>query len=83
MLQHLEQFDSTLSLDENIEKLFFSRTAFFSEEQIKTVVTGEKLNPVAYNSIIDANAQDELYTPIIAWGNAAPHSGGNSNGGKK
>lgn len=54
--KYLEQFDSTLSLDENIERLFFSRTAFFSEEQIKTVVTSEKLNPVAYNSIIDAIA---------------------------
>ena len=54
--KYLEQFDSKLSLDENIEKLFFSRNAFFSEEQIKTVITGEKSNPVAYNSIIDAIA---------------------------
>ena len=54
--KYLEQFDSTLSLDENIEKLFFSRNAFFSEEQIKTVITAEKSNPVAYNSIIDAIA---------------------------
>ena len=53
---YLEQFDSNLSLDENIEKLFFSRNGFFSEEQIKTVITGEKSNPVAYNSIIDAIA---------------------------
>ena len=54
--KYLEQFDSKLSLDENIEKLFFSRNAFFSEEQIKTVITSEKSNPVAYNSIIDAIA---------------------------
>ena len=55
--KYLEQFDSNLSLDENIEKLFFSRNAFFSEEQIKTVITAEKSNPVAYNSIIDAIAK--------------------------
>lgn len=54
--KYIEQFDSKIPLDENIEKLFFSRNAFFSEEQIKTVITGEKSNPVAYNSIIDAIA---------------------------
>jgi len=54
--KYLEQFDSKQSLNENIEKLFFSRNAFFSEEQIKTVITAEKSNPVAYNSIIDAIA---------------------------
>ncbi len=54
--KYIEQFDSKISLDENIERLFFSRNAFFSEEQIKTVITGEKSNPVAYNSIIDAIA---------------------------
>ena len=55
--KYLEQFDSKLSLDENIVKLFFSRNSFFSEEQIKTVITAEKSNPVAYNSIIDAIAK--------------------------
>ena len=55
--KYLEQFDSKLSFDENIVKLFFSRNSFFSEEQIKTVITAEKSNPVAYNSIIDAIAK--------------------------
>ena len=55
--KYLEQFDSKLSLDENIVKLFFSRNSFFSEEQIKTVITAEKSNPVSYNSIIDAIAK--------------------------
>ena len=65
--KYLEQFDSKLSLDENIEKLFFSRNAFFSEEQIKTVITGEKSNPVAYNSIIDAIANGKTkYNEIQA-----------------
>lgn len=54
--KYLEQFDDSLSLDENIERLFFSESAFFSDEQIKTVITGEKSNPVAYNSIIAAIA---------------------------
>ena len=54
--KYLEQFDSALPLDENIQTLFFSRNAFFSEEQIKTVITSERSNPVAYNSIIDAIA---------------------------
>lgn len=65
--KYLEQFDSKLSLDENIEKLFFSRNSFFSEEQIKTVITGEKSNPVAYNSIIDAIANGKTkYNEIQA-----------------
>ena len=65
--KYLEQFDSKRSLDENIERLFFSRNAFFSEEQIKTVITGEKSNPVAYNSIIDAIANGKTkYNEIQA-----------------
>ena len=65
--KYLEQFDSRIPLDENIEKLFFSRNAFFSEEQIKTVITGEKSNPIAYNSIIDAIANGKTkYNEIQA-----------------
>ena len=54
--KYLEQFDKKLSLDENIENLFFSRNAFFSDEQIKTIATGEKSNPAVYNSMISAIA---------------------------
>ena len=54
--KYLEQFDDSIPLNQNIEKLFFSENSFFSDEQIKTVITGEKSNPVAYNSIIDAIA---------------------------
>ncbi len=54
--KYLEQFDDSIPLEDNIKELFFSRNAFFSDEQIKTVITGEKSNPVAYNSIIDAIA---------------------------
>ena len=54
--KYLEQFDDSSSLNHNIEKLFFSENSFFNDEQIKTIITGEKSNPVAYNSIIDAVA---------------------------
>lgn len=54
--KHLAQFDDKKSLDENIKKLFFSQTAFFSEEQIKTIVSSDKTSPTAYNSIIEAIA---------------------------
>lgn len=54
--KYIEQFDESLSLDENIKKLFFSRTAFFSEEQIKTIISGEKSNPSSYSAIVSAIA---------------------------
>ena len=54
--KYLEQFNDAFTLDDNIEKLFFSRNAFFSDEQIKTIITSEKSNPIAYNSIINAIA---------------------------
>ncbi|HAN43195.1 MAG TPA: hypothetical protein DCP98_07205 [Sphaerochaeta sp.] len=54
--KYIEQFDGSLSLDENIRRLFFSRTAFFSEEQVKTIISGEKSNPAAYSAIITAIA---------------------------
>ena len=54
--KHLIQFDDKKTLDENMEELFFSETAFFTEEQIKTLITSDKANPTAYNSIITAMA---------------------------
>lgn len=54
--KYLELLDNSLTLDENIEKFFFSRRAFISDEQIKNIITGEKSNPVAYNSMVDAIA---------------------------
>lgn len=54
--KYLEQFDDTITLDENIMNEFFSGSGYFTEEQIKTVITGDKSSPVAYNSILAAIA---------------------------
>ena len=54
--KYLEQFDDSKSLDTNIIKNFFSNTGYFTEEQVKTVITGEKSSPTTYNSIISAIA---------------------------
>ena len=54
--KYLEQFDSRKTLDENVREQFFSNTGYFTEEQVKTVITGEKQNPTAYISIISAIA---------------------------
>lgn len=54
--KYIDQFDPKKTLDENIKKEFFSSTGYFTEEQIRTVITGDKLNPAAYNAIISAIA---------------------------
>jgi len=64
--KHLIQFNDTKSIDENIEKLFFSETAYFTEEQIKTLITSDKANPTAYNSIIMAMANGKTKFNEIA-----------------
>lgn len=64
--KYLEQFDSRKSLDENIREQFFDSTGYFTEEQIKTVVTGERQNPTAYISIISAIASGHTKYSEIA-----------------
>lgn len=54
--KYITQFDTSITLDENIINQFFTAGGYFSEEQIKTVVTGDRLNPALYNSIISAIA---------------------------
>jgi len=54
--KYIKQFDCNHSLDENIKEQFFSTGGYFSEEQVKTVITSEKKNPSLYNSIISAIA---------------------------
>ena len=49
--KYIEQFDPKISLEENITEQFYSVGGYFSEEQVKTVVTGDKQNPALYNSI--------------------------------
>ena len=54
--KYIEQFDTSLSLEENILEQFYSIGGYFSEEQIKTIVSSERQSPGIYNSIISAVA---------------------------
>lgn len=54
--KYIEQFDVSKSLEENLIDEFFSFGGYFTEEQVKTIITSEKQNPVLYNSIVSAIA---------------------------
>lgn len=54
--KYLEQFNPDLDLRTNIVRQFFTGTGYFTEEQIRTIVTGDRLNPTAYNTILSAIA---------------------------
>ena len=62
----IEQFDDQCSLDENIINQFFSISGYFTEEQIKTVVSNEKQSPALYNSILSAVATGHTKNSEIA-----------------
>ena len=64
--KYIEQFDTALSLEENIVNQFYSTGGYFSEEQIKTVITSERQNPALYNSIISAIATGHTKNNEIA-----------------
>ena len=64
--KYIEQFDTNLPLEENIIAQFYSIGGYFSEEQIKTVITNEKQNPALYNSIISAVATGHTKNSEIA-----------------
>ncbi len=64
--KYIEQFDTKLSLEENIINQFYSIGGYFSEDQIKTVITNEKQNPALYNSIISAVATGHTKNNEIA-----------------
>lgn len=64
--KYIEQFDTRISLEDNIVELFYSIGGYFSEEQIKTVVTSERKNPAVYNSIISAVATGHTKNSEIA-----------------
>ena len=64
--KYIEQFDSGLSLEENIIDQFYSVGGYFSEEQVKTVVSSEKQSPALYNSIISAVATGHTKNSEIA-----------------
>ena len=64
--KYIEQFDTCNSLEDNIIEQFYSIGGYFSEEQIKTVITNEKQNPALYNSIISAVATGHTKNSEIA-----------------
>lgn len=64
--KYIEQFDTNVSLDENIIEQFFSMGGYFSEEQIRTVITNERQNPALYNSIISGVATGHTKNSEIA-----------------
>ena len=64
--KYIEQFDVSETLEENIIEQFYSIGGYFSEEQIKTVITSEKQNPALYNSIISAVATGHTKNNEIA-----------------
>jgi len=64
--KYLEQFDPNKSLEQNIVEQFYTSTGYFTEEQIKTLVTAEKANPTAYSSIIAAVANGHTKYAEIA-----------------
>ncbi|MBD5439019.1 MAG: AAA family ATPase [Treponema sp.] len=64
--KYIEQFDTALSLEENIVNQFYSIGGYFSEEQIKTVITNERQSPALYNSIISAIATGHTKNNEIA-----------------
>lgn len=64
--KYVEQFDSNLPLEENIIDQFYSIGGYFTEEQIKTIVTSDKQSPALYNSIVSAVATGHTKNGEIA-----------------
>ena len=64
--KYIEQFDTKLSLEENMIDQFYSMGGYFSEEQIKTIVSSDRQNPAIYNSIISAVATGKTKNVEIA-----------------
>jgi AAA+ ATPase superfamily predicted ATPase len=54
--KYIDQFDPEISLEENIIDQFYSGGGYFTEEQIKTSVAGDRKNHAVFNSIISAIA---------------------------
>lgn len=64
--KYIEQFNTGESLEDNIIEQFYSIGGYFSEEQIRTVVTSDRQNPAIYNSIISAVATGHTKNGEIA-----------------
>lgn len=64
--KYIEQFNDNKSLEQNIIDEYFSFGGYFTEEQIKTIVSSERQNPALYNSIISAIATGHTRNSEIA-----------------
>jgi AAA+ ATPase superfamily predicted ATPase len=64
--KYIEQFDDIKPLEKNIIEEYFSFGGYFTEEQVKTVITNEKQNPALYNSIVSAIATGHTKNGEIA-----------------
>ena len=64
--KYIEQFDDKKPLERNIIDEYFSFGGYFTEEQIKTIITSEKQTPALYNSIISAIATGHTRNSEIA-----------------
>lgn len=64
--KYVEQFDPDRPLEENIINQFYSIGGYFTEEQIKTIITSDKQSPALYNSIISAVATGHTKNSEIA-----------------
>lgn len=64
--KYIEQFDDTKSLEQNIIDEYFSFGGYFTEEQVKTIITSEKQSPALYNSIVSAVATGHTKNSEIA-----------------
>ncbi len=54
--KYIEQFDDTKTLEQNIIDEYFAFGGYFTEEQVKTIVSSERQNPALYSSIVSAIA---------------------------
>lgn len=64
--KYIEQFNDSKSLEQNIIDEYFAFGGYFTEEQVKTIVTSEKQNPALYNSIVSAIATGHTRNSEIA-----------------
>ena len=64
--KYIEQFDDKKSLEQNIIENFFDFGGYFTEEQVKTVITSDRKNPAIFNSIVSAIATGHTRNREIA-----------------
>lgn len=64
--KYIEQFNDEKTLEQNIIDEYFSFGGYFTEEQVKTVITSEKQNPALYSSIVSAIATGHTRNSEIA-----------------